>query len=145
MKKIVPLAIAGILLAGCGMNQSQNTANQITAGDLQHHNFVLVSVDGQSPKNQQGNMPNIEFGEKMHISGAMCNRFMGQGELKDSVLTVEALAGTRMMCNDSQLNQWDTLIGEVLASGAKVTLNKGELTLSNGSHTLIYTSRDWVS
>ncbi|WP_040155063.1 heat shock protein HslJ [Yersinia ruckeri] len=144
MKKIVPLAIASILLAGCGMNLGKHAVTPVTAEDLQHHNFVLLSVDGQTPKNQQGNMPNIEFGEKMHISGAMCNRFMGRGELNDGILSVKALAGTRMIGADPQLNQWDSLIGDVLSSGAKVTLNKGELTLNNGKHTLVYTSRDWV-
>ncbi|WP_145482629.1 heat shock protein HslJ [Yersinia rohdei] len=142
MKKIIPLAIAAALLAGCGINQSTSTSN-VTASDLLHHNFVLVSVDGKPPLKTPA--PSIEFGEKMHISGAMCNRFMGQGELKDGILTAKGLASTRMLCGDEQLNQWDALIGQVLNSGAKVTLAKGQLTLSNKDHTLIYQLKDWVN
>lgn len=94
MRKFVPVAIIGVLLAGCsGMNQSGNNMNpvtnssHVTESDLLHHNFVLVSVDGKPPVKTPE--PNIEFGENMHISGAMCNRFMGQGELKDGILTAK--------------------------------------------------------
>lgn len=150
MKKIIPLAIISALLAGCGMNQSGNhtindvkNGSNVTESDLLHHNFVLVSVDGKQPTKTPG--PNIEFGEKMHISGAMCNRFMGQGELKEGVLTAKGLASTRMLCSDEQLNQWDSLIGDVLHSGVKVTLNQGQLTMSNNAHTLVYQLKDWVN
>ncbi|EEP91942.1 heat shock protein HslJ [Yersinia kristensenii] len=144
MKKIIPLVIAAAFLAGCGANQSYNKAtSMVSENDLLHHNFVLISVDGQSPVKTPG--PSIEFGENMHISGAMCNRFMGQGELKNGVLTVKGLASTRMLCSEKQLNQWDALISQVLNSGAKVTLNKGQLTLSNNDHTLLYQLKDWVN
>ncbi|CNI95967.1 heat shock protein HslJ [Yersinia aldovae] len=144
MKKILPFAIVGVLLTGCGMSQSGNdTTRSVTENDLLHHNFVLLSVNGQAPLKKPA--PSIEFGEKMHISGAMCNRFMGQGELKEGVLTAKGLASTRMLCADEQLNQWDALIGEALGNGVKVTLNKGQLTLSNNAHTLIYQQKDWVN
>ncbi|AJJ05470.1 heat shock protein HslJ [Yersinia pseudotuberculosis] len=150
MRKFVPVAIIGVLLVGCsGMNQSGNNMNpvanssHVTESDLLHHNFVLVSVDGKPPVKTPE--PNIEFGENMHISGAMCNRFMGQGELKDGILTAKGLASTRMLCADEQLNQWDALIGDILHSGVKVTLNKGQLTMSNSTHTLVYQQKDWVN
>ncbi|ANS43177.1 heat shock protein HslJ [Serratia inhibens] len=141
MKKCLSAALAALLLAGCGMNQNSKT---VTESDLLHHNFVLQSVDGVAVKPQPGSAPSIEFGEKMHVSGAMCNRFFGSGQLQNGVLTVQNLASTRKLCTDEQRNQWDQTIGAVLGKGAKVSLNAQQLTLSGGDHILVYTLRDWV-
>ncbi|MGO4741960.1 heat shock protein HslJ [Serratia quinivorans] len=141
MNKSILAALTTLLLAGCSMSQNGKT---VAESDLLHHNFALQSVDGVAVKPGVGNRPNIEFGEKMHVSGAMCNRFFGNGQLQDGVLTVKGLATTRMLCADPQLNQWDRTIGDVLGKGAKVTLSAQQLTLSSGDHTLVYTLRDWV-
>ncbi|CAI0716357.1 heat shock protein HslJ [Serratia ficaria] len=141
MKKWALVALAAAVLAGCGMNRPQE---RIQASDLLHHNFVLSSVDGVAVAARSGNPPNLEFGEKMHVSGAMCSRFFGQGQLADGVLTVKNLATTRMTCADAQRNRWDRTIRALLQNGAKVTLSAQRLTLSDGDHTLVYTLRDWV-
>ncbi|CAI0786272.1 heat shock protein HslJ [Serratia entomophila] len=141
MKNYAPLALAAMLLAGCGMNQPDNAVSE---SDLLHHNYVLHSVDGVPIEPGLGNAPNLEFGEKMHVSGAMCNRFFGQGQLANGVLRVQNLASTRMLCADAQRNHWDQVIGQVLENGAKLTLSAQRLTLSGGDHTLVYTLRDWV-
>lgn len=141
MKKCLPMALAALLLTGCGMSQNGKT---VTEDDLLHHNFVLQSVDGVAVKPQSGNAPSIEFGEKMHVSGTMCNRFFGSGQLQNGVLTVKNLASTRMLCTDAQRNQWDQTLSAVLEKGAKISLNAQQLTLSGGDHVLVYTLRDWV-
>ncbi|MEX0632145.1 META domain-containing protein [Serratia ureilytica] len=57
----------------------------VTPGDLLHHNFVLQSVDGENGEATGGRRPaNLEFGENLHVSGAMCNRFFGR-QLRDGV------------------------------------------------------------
>ncbi|OCQ50913.1 Heat shock protein HslJ [Photorhabdus australis subsp. thailandensis] len=140
MKKILPLATATLLLATFQASAVEN----VSIDDLQHHRFVLVSVNGESAKNQDGRVPTIEFGEKMHVSGSMCNLFMGQGKLKNSVLTVKNLASTQMLCADEKLNKWDYLIGKVLADGVKVTLKNQKLTLSHDDNTLVYKLKDYV-
>ncbi|KAA1187283.1 heat shock protein HslJ [Photorhabdus heterorhabditis] len=140
MKKILPLATATLLLATFQASAVEN----VSVGDLQHHRFVLVSVNGESAKNQDGRVPTIEFGEKMHVSGSMCNLFMGQGKLKNSILTVKDLASTQMLCADDKLNKWDYLIGKVLADGVKVTLKNQKLTLSHDNNTLVYKLKDYV-
>lgn len=116
------------------MNQPQQQSTHLLDSDLLHHHFVLQSVDVLAVDAKQGSGPNIEFGEKMTISGAMCNRFFGQGQLENGVLTVKNLASTRMMCADPQRNQWDQMIGTVLANGAKVSLNGQQLTLDGDGH-----------
>ncbi|WP_445374623.1 heat shock protein HslJ [Photorhabdus tasmaniensis] len=140
MKKILPLATATLLLATFQASAVEN----VSIDDLQHHKFVLVSVNGESAKNQDGRVPSIEFGEKMHISGSMCNLFMGQGKLKNGVLTVKNLASTQMLCADDKLNKWDYLIGKVLADGVKVTLKDQKLVLSNHSNKLVYKLKNYV-
>ncbi|AWK41933.1 heat shock protein HslJ [Photorhabdus laumondii subsp. laumondii] len=134
MKKILPLATATLLLATFQASAVEN----VSVDDLQRHKFVLVSVNGEGVKNQDGRVPTIEFGEKMHVSGSMCNLFMGQGKLKNGVLTVKNLASTQMLCSDEKLNRWDYLIGQVLADGVKVKLKDQKLTLSHPDNTLVY-------
>lgn len=141
MGKYAPLALAAMVSTGCGMSQPDKGVNE---NDLLHHNFMLYSVDGVTVAPQPGNAPNLEFGEKMHVSGAMCNRFFGQGQLANSVLTVKNLATTRMLCTDAQRNLWDQVIGKVLENGATLSFGTQRLTLSGSGHTLIYTLRDWV-
>lgn len=144
MKKLLSVAFATMLLAGCGMSENKPVNNTLSESDLMHHNFVLQSVDGVAANAQQGKGPSIEFGEKLRVSGSMCNRFFGNGQLDNGVLTVKDLATTRMMCSDPLRNQWDQIIGSVLHNGAKVSLQQQQLTLSDGNHTLIYTLKDWV-
>ncbi|MFZ4832100.1 heat shock protein HslJ [Rouxiella sp. Mn2063] len=153
-KNIILAAVAALTLSACSMSKPSPSDKAaavdhppaITAQDLQHHRYELISVDGEAVNSAQPRPgPTIEFGEKMHVSGGMCNRFMGQGELQNSVLTVKQLASTMMLCNDKQLNKWDQLIGEVLANGAKVTLQNNQLTLTQGKHQLVYQTKDLVN
>ena len=75
-EKTTATALAALALAGCSMKP--HTA--VTPGDLLHHNFVLQSVDGETAKSPAGGgLLNLEFGESLHVSGAMCNRFFGRG------------------------------------------------------------------
>lgn len=138
MKKSLFVLAASITLSACSMNQ--NTA--IKQNDLQHHRFELLSVDGQTVPAAQGRIPEIEFGANMHVSGKMCNNFMGQGELHNNVLTVKGLASTMMMCPDENLNKWDHVISDVLNNGAALSLQDRKLTLTQGKHQLIYRQKD---
>ncbi|NIH31052.1 heat shock protein HslJ [Hafnia paralvei] len=139
--KAVSLALSTVLLAAC-TTQAPQTLQQ---SDLLHRHFVLQSVDGKTIGSDKNRMePGIEFGEKMHVSGAMCNRFMGQGELQNNILKVEHLASTRMACIDPARAALDPIITDVLSQGAEVSLIKGQLTLKNANHTLVYQQKDWM-
>ncbi|MDI7399121.1 META domain-containing protein, partial [Cronobacter dublinensis] len=91
MKKILIPLLAGMALAGC---QSTSSSSHITPETLQHHRYVLQTVNG-APLDATRRVPELSFGEKMHVSGSMCNRFMGQGELHGDTLKVKGLASTR--------------------------------------------------
>ena len=92
MKKLTCLALGAALLAGCAQ-----TARQGDAPQLEHRRYVLESVDGKPVMATQRPL-DISFGEQLHVSGGMCNRFMGQGKLDElkaqeqDVHTIPALA-----------------------------------------------------
>lgn len=76
MNKFAALLAAGLLLSGCVYNSKVSTG----AEQLQHHRFVLTSVNGQAVN--AGDRPlELSFGEKMaitgnmYVSGNMCNGF----------------------------------------------------------------------
>ncbi|ELY9421856.1 heat shock protein HslJ [Cronobacter dublinensis] len=138
MKKILIPLLAGMALAGC---QSTSSSSHITPETLQHHRYVLQTVNG-APLDATRRVPELSFGEKMHVSGSMCNRFMGQGELHGDRLKVNGLASTRMLCAEPQLNELDKLIGEMLSQGATVSVEKQQLTLHYRQYTLVYKLAD---
>ncbi|MDI7383985.1 heat shock protein HslJ [Cronobacter dublinensis] len=138
MKKILIPLLAGMALAGC---QSTSSSSHITPETLQHHRYVLQTVNG-APLDATRRVPELSFGEKMHVSGSMCNRFMGQGELHGDTLKVNGLASTRMLCAEPQLNELDKLIGEMLSQGTTVSVEKQQLTLHYRQYTLVYKLAD---
>ncbi len=105
MNKFAALLAAGMLLSGCVYNSKVSTG----AEQLQHHRFVLTSVNGQAV-NASDRPLELSFGEKMaitgkmYVSGNMCNGFSGEGKVSDGELKVKSLAMTRMLCHDAQLN-----------------------------------------
>lgn len=133
MTKILPLALLVLMVSGCASNDSGINAQQ-----LAKHSYTLQSVDGVVVSSEMGKQPEIAISSDLAVSGVMCNRFFGQGELHGNVLTVKQMGSTRMMCGDSQLNRWDGVIGDVLNQGATVKLEQGNLTLTGAGHTLKY-------
>jgi len=130
---IVALAV-GVAMAG---------DSAITQQDLLHHRFVLVSVDGKE-FSAQGQVPSIEFNEGLRISGFVCNRFRGQGHLAGSVLTVDQLASTKMLCTDPALNELETLFTRMLSEGVKLRLDGQRLVVRQGGRELVYKLSDWI-
>lgn len=139
MQKIVTLVALSMLMAGCVSNSKVS----VNSDQLQHHRFVLQSVNGK-PFPASKNPPELSFGEKMTVSGKMCNRFSGEGKLSDGELKVKEMAMTRMMCADPQLNELDNTISTMLRKGAQVDLTANQLTLATAEHTLTYKLSDLV-
>ena len=140
MNKTVLLLAAGMLLAGC-VNTSKVTVN---ASQLEHHRFVLESVNGKNiPAGKTP--PELSFGEKMHLSGSMCNRFTGQGKLSEGELKAKDLVMTRMMCADTQRNELDNILSAMLSKGAQVDLTGDQLTLATAEQSLVYRLSDLMN
>lgn len=137
MKRTALLILTTLALAGCAQTSEQKP---LSAQELANHRFVLQSVNGTPfVAKDNTNVPELSFGDKLQISGAMCNRFFGQASLSGDQLKAEGLAMTRMMCGEPQLNELDSQFGQMLSSGAQLSLNGQQLTLKNDQHTLTYT------
>lgn len=146
MKKVLMSAATLLLVTACA-TEGNTDSNSVTAADLQHHNYVLTSIDGKAYHTKKNAMsPNIAFGEKMNISGEMCNNYFGQGQLKNGVLTAKGVGMTRKFCSDATLNQLDQKISQLLEDGAKVSLedNGKNLILSNDKTTLVFGLKDYL-
>ena len=128
--------IALVLAAGCAAGKT------LTQADLLHRRFVLESVDGKPFTHERA--PDIEFGEGFRVYGAVCNRYTGQGELKNDVLFVKQMASTKMLCADGTLNTLEQDFARMLQDGATVEFADNTLTLRQGGRVLVYKARDWV-
>ncbi|MEO3988839.1 heat shock protein HslJ [Pseudocitrobacter cyperus] len=146
MKRKVYLLAAIALLAGCVYNSKVSTG----AEQLQHHRFVLESVDGKA-LTQSKTPLELSFGQQtsiihhLHVSGNMCNRFNGTGRVSDGALKVKELAMTRKLCTDPQLNELDQTLSTMLSEGAQIDLTESQLTLATAQHTLVYKLSDLVN
>ena len=136
MKNVVTLIALSLLMAGCVSNGKVSVNRE----QLQHHRFVLQSVNGKAVT--AANPPELSFGENMTVSGKMCNQFHGQGKLSDGELKVKDMAMTRMMCADPQLNALDGIVSEMFKQGAQVDLTADQLTLATAEQTLTYKLAD---
>ena len=137
MKKIVALGLFSLILSGC-VNPGKAS---VQPDQLQGHRFILESVNGKAV-NAGAVQPEITFGEKMAISGVMCNRFNGQGKLSEGELKVKEIAMTRKLCADPQLNELDHTLGLLLRNGAQADLTEDQLTLANAEQTLMFKRAD---
>ena len=146
MKKKVYLLAAVALLSGCVYNSKVSTG----AEQLQHHRFVLESVDGKPLANIKTPLE-LSFGQQtsiihdLHVSGNMCNTFNGTGRVSGGALKVKDLAMTRKFCTNPQLNELDKTLSTMLSEGAQVDLTESQLTLATAQHTLIYKLSDLVN
>lgn len=137
MKTLVAVTILSMALTGC-VNPGKASVQK---EQLEQHRFVLESINGTAVKPATP-APEIAFGEKMAVSGVMCNRFSGQGKLSDGELKVKALTMTRKLCAEPQLNDLDHAIGTVLRNGTQVDLTEDQLTLATADTTLVFKRAD---
>lgn len=145
MKKTFFLLAATTLLAGCVYNSKMSTS----AEQLQHHRFVLESVNGKTVQHS-GAPLELSFGQKqpllngIYLSAEMCNRFSGTAKITKGELTAPNMAMTEKLCSDPQLNQLDTTLRTMLREGAQVDLTEQQLTLATAEQTLVYRLADLV-
>ena len=141
MKRLIfSLAVLCLVFSLTACSAKNGEVSQL---DLLHRNYVLISIDGE-PFSIQDHQPNIEFGAGFRVSGAVCNRYTGQGVLKNSVLTVDQMASTKMLCIDPALNQLESDFSNMLMNGVRVSQTANSLTLSHDGRVLLFRIRDWV-
>jgi Heat shock protein len=130
----VALVVGITVLSGC------NKSNIISETDLLHHRFVLIKANNDNISSE--NQLELVFGENMNITGKMCNHFSSQVSLKDGIIKGSAIAMTKMLCNDEQLDKLDLTIKQLISKGAHISLNKDQLILKNDNDKLIYQLKD---
>ncbi|TON80311.1 META domain-containing protein, partial [Vibrio parahaemolyticus] len=103
LKTLVTAISLPVLMTACASNGDD--VKEITAQDLQHHNWELVQVDGKNivlDENQKA--ARLEIGENLAANGnAGCNNFFGQAELKNNQLRIEKMGMTMKMCMEDQM------------------------------------------
>ncbi|MGD8112735.1 META domain-containing protein [Vibrio sp. TRT 21S02] len=131
-----------VLMTACASNGGD--VKQITAQDLQHHNWELVSIDGKAIEtSERQKAPRLEVGEKMTANGnAGCNNFFGQAELKNNQFRIEKMGMTMKMCIGDIMDVEQT-VANTLMEWSDMTLTKDGLVLKNDAHTLTFKLNDW--
>ncbi|AOV90275.1 META domain-containing protein [Vibrio parahaemolyticus] len=144
LKTLVTAISLPVLMTACASNGDD--MKEITAQDLQHHNWELVQVDGKNivlDENQKA--ARLEIGENLTANGnAGCNNFFGQAELKNNQLRIEKMGMTMKMCMEDQM-KIENAITQTLSNWSDITLTKDGLVLKNADHELTFTLRDWVN
>ena len=119
----------------------------VTHGDLQHHRWVLDSINGEAldADAMNGKIPDLDFGEQMHVSGNTgCNRFSGGATLHDETIRFGQLISTLMSCSPVQ-NDIERTIQEFLArTDIQIEINDNYLSLQARQVSLRYRLQDWV-
>ncbi|HHF2856541.1 META domain-containing protein [Vibrio diabolicus] len=144
LKTLVTAISLPVLMTACASNG--DNVKEITAQDLQHHNWELVQIDGKNIElKERQQAPRLEIGENLTANGnAGCNNFFGQAELKNNQLRIEKMGMTMKMCMDDQM-KIEQAMSETLTEWSDITLTKEELMLKNDDHELTFQLRDWVN
>ncbi|EPV1124987.1 META domain-containing protein [Vibrio harveyi] len=143
LKTLVAAISLPVLMTACASNG--DNVKEITAQDLQHHNWQLVQIDGKNIAAEARQAPRLEIGENLTANGnAGCNNFFGQAELKDNQLRIEKMGMTMKMCMEDQM-KIEKVMSETLSDWSDITLTNDGLVLKNADHELTFTLRDWVN
>ncbi|MEX3072949.1 META domain-containing protein [Vibrio alginolyticus] len=144
LKTLVAAISLPVLMTACTSNG--DNVKEITAQDLQHHNWELVQIDGNKIElTERQKAPRLEIGENLTANGnAGCNNFFGQAELKNNQLRIEKMGMTMKICIGDIMNI-EKAMSTTLSDWSDITLTKDGLVLKNSEHELTFTLRDWVN
>jgi porin len=117
-----------------------------TATDLQHHRWVLESVNGNPAPTGDALVPELDFGEQMTVSGNTgCNRFNGKAVLRNGRFLIESMASTRRLC-DQPANELENTLVTLLGSESDISIDADrKLTLSAAGTVAVFALQDWVA
>jgi len=119
----------------------------VTHGDLQHHRWILASINGTriNAEKLDNKIPEIDFGEQMTVTGNTgCNKFSGKATLQGDQFIISPMSATMMFCTAPQ-NDLELKLIQVLGSESKITLDdNNKLILDTGNTQLEYHLKDWI-
>ena len=119
----------------------------VTHGDLQHHRWILESINGIKIEAEKldNKIPEIDFGEQMTLTGNTgCNKFSAQATLQGDQIVISSMKSTMMFCTPPQ-NDLELKLKQILGSESKITIDdKKNLILEADDTRLEYRLKDWV-
>ena len=118
----------------------------VTQGDLQHHRWLLETIDGELLDSTAlgGMIPELDFGQRMTVTGNTgCNRFTGRALLREEFFVIERMALTRRTCMSRQ-DEVERTMRQVLGSESIITIGADrELILKSRKTVLRFRLFDW--
>ncbi|BDH46075.1 heat-inducible protein [Salmonella enterica subsp. enterica serovar Choleraesuis] len=120
------------------------TTADVSPQALLHHRFVLIKADDANVAQNKMHPKELSFGEGMHVYGAVCSRFRGQGELSGATLRVPELITTVEACQTPEEQKIDELTRKMLAEGVTLRMRGQQLWLLTPQHTLVWQLADLV-
>ncbi len=119
----------------------------VTQGDLQHHRWVLESIDGIEIDMSwlPGGIPELDFGEAMFVSvHSGCNRYSGKAVLDNEQISLEILQSSVESCSPEQESLEKTVLSVLHQEPSIRITDKKNLLLKSDSVLLKYRLKDWV-
>lgn len=133
------LALAGLVLAACGSEETTDNSEAVDAGDvptaamLDNRKFVSTEVDGYELVD--GTEITLGFEVNGIAAQAGCNTLTGSFQLDENALSVGTMGMTMMACDEALMDQ-DTWLSEFLSSLPYIALDDNTLRLSNDDVTI---------
>jgi len=117
------LAAIPILLVGLSLGCS--STGTVNSEQLKYTQWKLSQVDGQVIPSSYS--ASLSFIDALQVNGfAGCNKFFGEGALRNNRLKVNKLGMTRKSCGE-QLDQFELQLLNVLKNGVNVKIDSGKL------------------
>jgi len=111
----------------------------VTQGDLQHHRWILESINGNKidAAALDDRIPELEIAEQMMASGySGCNRFHGKAALRKDQFSIYPLASTRMYCKAEQ-NDIESMLLKILGQESTISIDADKNLILQTDDTLL--------
>jgi len=115
----------------------------VTHGDLQHHRWLLESIDGSNPDASE-RIPELDFGERMYVSGSLgCRQYSATAELRGPYLAFSDIRPEPRQCAASSA-AIERVMLELLGGESLVAIDpEHRLILSREGTELRFRLEDW--
>jgi len=144
---IKPIALFILIQLFSLSTYADNNDKIVTQGDLQHHRWILESINNSLPDTEKLNntILDLDFGERMMVSyNTGCGQYSGQARLLDEMFSINIFKMNPIQCDTVQA-QLDSLLYQVFTHGSKINItSEKKLTLETDNTKLIFKPRDWV-
>ena len=117
----------------------------VTQGDLQHHRWMLESINGVNIALAETGDPifDLDFSEQMFVSlNSGCHKILGQAKLHEQYFLIKITQSNQQPCTSYE-QEIEQSINEVIGKESVISLDGRHLRLKNGNTELQYLLKDW--